>query len=144
MTDNTSPTRNDVILSWTVHLARQHPCKLVCSLGLVALAACAGFWVIGLLGSLAVITVMTASLADFLFPVRFELTPDGAACKMLFKSAQINWSCVRRCYLDDSGVKLSPLAGVSRLEAFRGVYLRFNGNQQQVISAVKTLRGDQC
>lgn len=59
---------------------------------------------------------------------------------MLLKSSEIKWANVKRCYLDDFGVKLSPLDRVSRVEAFRGVYLRFGDNQNEVIEAVKALR----
>lgn len=133
-----------VILSWTVHLAREYPTKFACSLAITFFAATIGYWAIGLLGAAAVAVVMFGSLADFLFPVRYEITTEGAACKMLLKSAQIRWGSVRHCYLDDFGVKLSPLAYRSRLEAFRGVYLRFGGNQEQVVEAVKSARAGLC
>jgi hypothetical protein len=59
---------------------------------------------------------------------------------MIFKTSEIKWTSVKRCYLDDFGVKLSPLDRKSRLEAFRGVYLRFGDNQNQVIETVKSLK----
>lgn len=83
---------------------------------------------------------LVASLSDFLFPVTYFITPHGASCKMLLKSSEIKWANVRRCYLDDCGVKLSPLDRTSRVEAFRGVYLRFGDNQDEVIKIVKSLR----
>ena len=127
-------------LRWTVHLALEHPLKLLCSLGAVAFACAAAHWAIGPLGALAVAVALIGSLADFLFPVTYEITPDRAACRMLFKRAEIEWRNVRRCYLDQGGVKLSPLDRLSRLEAFRGVYLRFNGNREQVVEAVRAMR----
>ncbi len=83
---------------------------------------------------------MMASLSDFLFPVQFEIRPDRVGCRMLFKSSEIKWADVKRCYLDDQGIKLSPLDRISRLEAFRGVYLRFADNEAEVVEAVKSLR----
>jgi len=134
----------DLILRWRVHLASEHPGKLLCSLGLAALASAAAYHALGPLGSAAVALALIGSLADFLFPVTYEITAHRAACRMLIKRAEIEWRSVRRCYVDQAGVKLSPLEGPSRLEAFRGVYLRFNGNREQVIDAVHAMKGDQC
>lgn len=62
---------------------------------------------------------------------------------MFLKGTEIKWENVKRCYVDDLGVKLSPLDRASRIEAFRGVYLRFGDNQDAVIEAVKSLRQTQ-
>ncbi|MGC8864059.1 MAG: hypothetical protein ACP5R5_14980 [Armatimonadota bacterium] len=142
--DAQTSSQTDVILRWTVHLAPEHPLKLVFSLGLIALACVAAQRVIGLLGACAVGAALGGSLADFLFPVTYEITPKGVVCRMLLKQAEITWPEVRRCYLDDYGIKLSPLERPSRLEAFRGVYLRFAGNKEQVIEAVRAMRRGRC
>jgi len=138
--EQTCFTPHDAILRWTVHLAPERPVKLLCALGVVAFACFAAHWAIGVLGSLAVAVALVGSLADFLFPVTYEITSDRATCRMLLKRAEVQWRNVRRCYLDQTGVKLSPLDRRSRLEVFRGVYLRFNGNREQVIETVKAMR----
>ena len=130
----------ETILRWTVHLAPEHPLKLLCTLGVLASACVAAYWAIGPLGAVAVAVALVGSLADFLFPVTYEITPERAACRMLFKRGEIEWRNVRKCFLDAGGIKLSPLDRQSRLEAFRGVYLRFNGNREQVIDAVRAVR----
>jgi len=134
----------DASLTWTLHLARKHPAKLALCIGTGAFAIAAGFIGLGPLGAAAVAVVMLGAASDFLFPVRFEITSEGAVCKTLLKSSRIAWDQVSRCYLDDEGVKLSPLDRASRLEAFRGVYLRFAGNREQVIEAVKRMRAQTC
>ena len=87
---------------------------------------------------------MLGAMADFWFPISYEISSDGARCKMLLKSSEIKWNNVKRCYLDNDGVKLSPLDTLSRREAFRGIYLRFNGNKDTVIETVKSLKAEQC
>lgn len=139
---SSSNVTDDVVLSWTVHLARAHPTRSALSLVLCALACSAGYAAIGPAGALVTAIVLLGSLADFLFPVRYVLTENGASCKMLFKAAEIQWTAVKRCYVDDLGLKISPLGRRSRLEAFRGVYLRFAGNRDEVIAAVRALRGE--
>lgn len=131
---------NDIVLSWSVHLARENPARLLFSLGMIALASAAGYYVIGPVGAVATAVAIAASIADFLFPMNYVLTADGAECGMLFKKSEIRWENVKHCYLDGGGIKLSPLDRRSKLEAFRGVYLKFQGNEEQVTNAVRSLR----
>ena len=128
------------VLSWTVHLARQRPAMTIASVIFIALASAGGFVAIGPAAGLLVAVVLVGFLSDFLFPMTYHITTENATCRMLLNRTEIRWADVRRCYLDDHGVKLSPLDRVSRLEAFRGVYLRFQGNEDKVIEAVKSLR----
>ena len=137
-------SEEEIILRWNVHLALEHPAKLILSIILTVVACAAGYWAIGPFGAIAAAVVMLSSLADFLFPMTYEITPQSATCKMLFKCATVRWEDVRRCYVDSLGVKLSPLDRQSKLEAFRGVYLRFRDNQEQVIKVVKKLRIQHC
>lgn len=128
------------VMSWTVHLARRHPAKTLVAVGFIAAASIFGYLAISIYAAVAVGLAVMASLSDFLFPVQFEIRPDRVGCRMLFKSSEIKWADVKRCYLDDQGIKLSPLDRISRLEAFRGVYLRFADNEAEVVEAVKSLR----
>jgi hypothetical protein len=135
-----STVEDQAILSWTVHLACTQPAKSIVSVAFICAATTAGCFVAGPFAAGLVAAALVASLADFLFPVRYVITRDKASCKMLAKGTEIRWADVKRCYLDNCGVKLSPLDRVSRLEAFRGVYLRFAGNKDEVIEIVKSLR----
>jgi hypothetical protein len=49
------------------------------------------------------------------------------------------WSQYRSCYPDKNGVLLSPFVRPSRLENFRGTYIRFWNNREEVVSFVKTM-----
>lgn len=134
------PAPPQPVMSWSIHLARQNPAKTLVSMAFAVFATVLGYVAIGPYAAVIVGAAVLISLSDFLLPVRFELWPDRAVCRMLLKSAEIKWADVKQCYLDDYGVKLSPLGTASRLEAFRGVYLRFADNEPEVIKAVKELR----
>ncbi|MGQ9454535.1 MAG: hypothetical protein ACUVT8_02700 [Armatimonadota bacterium] len=137
--ENTLPTE-PIIIAWTVHLAPTNRAKLLTTLVCILIAAVAAGYVIGIIGSIAVIFALASSLSEFLFPVTYEITPSKAVCKMLFKRSEIKWSQVKKCYIDEEGIKLSTIGRPSRLEAFRGIYLRFNDNRDHVIEAVKQVR----
>lgn len=132
--------REDVVLSWTVHLARENPIRLLTALIAIMSTVAFAYYVIGLAGAIAAAFMMLSALADFLFPVTFVLNSEGAEARMLLKKAAISWGNVKRYYLDNQGIKLSPLDRVTRIEAFRGVYLRFKDNKEEVIATVKSLR----
>jgi len=135
-----SRVEDQAILTWTVHLARIQPAKTAVSVAFVCAATAAGWVLVGPFVAVLVAAALIASLADFLLPVHYVISRDKALAKMIGRVSEIKWQDVKRCYLDDSGVKLSPLDRVSRLEAFRGVYLRFAGNEDEVIETVKALR----
>jgi hypothetical protein len=86
-------------------------------------------------GVLAAI-LLTASVGDYLFPLTFALSESGVEARGLIHRRRMSWNQVRRVVRDDLGVKLSPLPRPSRLDAFRGIYLWFDGNADDVMAAI--------
>jgi hypothetical protein len=86
--------------------------------------------------------LLISSLADFLFPVRYEINERGASVRTLLGRTFIEWERVRKYYLDDHGIKLSPLIKPGRLEAYRGVYLKFGSRRDEITEAVRRIRDD--
>jgi len=116
-----------VLAEWTVHLARLQPAKLVgIAAGMIAAFAlgCMAFesWVGGALGA----GLVSSAVAEFLLPIRYRLTTDAAHCSYGLARLMIPWQSVRRVIVGSSSLRLSPFAGPSRLDAFRGVELRWD------------------
>ena len=131
------------ILSWSVHLITRQP-KRLAQIGLILLAVFAlglcvfhSVWL-----GLAPMLALLFSLSEFIFPVRYTLTPQSAAVRHGLTALEIRWPDVRHAYLTDDGIKLSPLqAKNSPFESLRGVFLRFDdGNRDAVIAAVRRFR----
>jgi len=100
-----------------------------------------GHFRLSVIPSLVFGVVLVAALSELFFPIHYRLTPTGAYRRNFLSATQIEWRHVRKCYLAPDGIKLSPLRRQTRLEAFRGVFLRFgNGNSEEVMAAVKRLR----
>ena len=133
---NTEP-----ILTWKVHLLRDEPRKLLLILPVIAfsLLVCFSTFRSPLL-MVIVLFLFCSSLADFLFPVRYEIDEQGASARTLFSRTYIEWSRVKKYYTDGLGIKLSPLNTQGRLTAFRGVYLRFGDRKDEVIEVVRRMR----
>jgi len=86
----------------------------------------------GLLG----ILILGGSLLSFFLPTDYVLTDLTVARRYLGIDQQRKWSEFRSYYPDKNGVLLSPFPGPSRLENFRGMYLRFEGNRDEVLAIV--------
>lgn len=80
---------------------------------------------------------VTGSLYRYFVPFRYELYEHelvvSAPCYRLTKP----WADFRSFYVDNNGVLLSPFAKPSRLENFRGVYVRFGANRAEVLDFIK-------
>lgn len=130
--------RPTVLLTWRLHLAAQQPAKAVLVGACVVLTGvCAQLSLHNPWLTLASSLLLVSSVADFLFPVRYTLTTAGAEVRSWVSAQAIAWEKVRRCYQDAEGLKLSPLPRLTRLERFRGVYLRFAGNREEVLAVVQ-------
>lgn len=90
-----------------------------------------------LLTGLAVI-IMLGSLSSFFLPTYYELDQKKVKIKFFFTNREREWSAFRSFYVDKNGVLLSPFAGRSRLENFRGVYVRFSQNKDQVVDFIRS------
>lgn len=83
------------------------------------------------------LVVLFASVAKFYFPTYFRLTVDEAIIKSSTQTVAKKWSEFRSYYPDKNGVLLSPFVDKSRLENFRGIYLMFQNNNDDVMKIVK-------
>jgi len=135
-------TTDEVVSAWTVHLLRGRAARLPRILVCAAFVLVCGLLLFHnpLLASLPVLALLL-SLSEFLFPVRYTLTRRGAWARHGLMTLEIAWADVRHAYLAPDGIKLSPIVKPNaRLEPLRGVFLRFAGNEEAVIAAVRRLR----
>ena len=124
-------------LQWTTHPLRRKP--------LVAVFVTVFILVIGFLvllttdsktfGTLALV-VLFASLAKFYLPTRYKLTDRRLMVKTTTQTVYKDWSQFRSFYADKNGVLISPFIQPSRLENFRGIYLIFESNKDEVMRFV--------
>jgi len=122
---------------WRVHLARRRPTQAAAAVAVIT-AAClaAGFGFQSLLLGILAAALLIASISDYLFPLTFTLTAEAAEARGPLHRRRLAWTNVRRVSRDDLGVKLSPLPQPSRLDAFRGIYLWFADNADDVMAFV--------
>ena len=132
---------SEPIMAWKVHLLREEPSKVLLIAPVVLASLLVSYILFHSLLSPAVALILFAcALSDYVFPVRYEITDRGASARTLTGRTFVTWDEVKKYYLDDRGIKLSTLGRPGRLEAYRGVYLRFGGNRDEVIRAVRRMR----
>jgi hypothetical protein len=84
------------------------------------------------------VVIMLGSLSPFFLPTYYELDDEKIKVKFFFNTKEKKWSMFRSFYVDKNGVLLSPFERPSRLENFRGLYVRFNQNKDEVVDFVKS------
>ena len=83
------------------------------------------------------IIFVTGSLYRYFVPFRYEFYEHQLVVSAPFYQLTKPWSGFRSFYVDNNGVLLSPFTKPSRLENFRGTYVRFGTNRSEVIDFIK-------
>ncbi len=125
------------VLTFSLHLARRHPRRAAAAIALILAASlAAGYGLRSALLGLIAGLLLVASISDFLFPLHFQLTEKGVAARGRLHHRYLAWDLVRRVSRDKLGVKLSPLPRPSRLDAYRGIYVWFEDNSEEVMAYI--------
>jgi len=137
-----SDTQTDPVqeqtLSWVSHPFVRSTGKSIIAVSAVTVSLFFGAWymesiVFGALTGL----VMFGSLAKFFLPTTYTFDPENVTVKTLTQTYTRPWSMFRSFYTDKNGVLLSPFIAPSRLENFRGLYMTFDNNRDEVLAIVK-------
>ena len=130
-------------LEWTVRLWESAPERRWIVL-LVAFG-CAGLgWALfhAVLLALVGFAAIAGSTTEYWLPLRYKVDPAGASVRCGIGVTEIRWPDVKRIAETEVGMRLSPLKRPTRLAEFRGVFLRYAGNRDEVLEYVNSLRGE--
>jgi len=83
------------------------------------------------------LSMMLAMIRQWFLPTRIRLDADGVTVRLLGMVRRRKWTQIKRASADRRGVLLSPFAYATRLELFRGIYLRFSGNRAEVLNFIR-------
>jgi len=131
MVDNTK-------LEWTVHPLKAN---WKVSIGLIVFLIAINIAIYLSFDSLTFlflsIVFLFGSLSSFFLPTTYILNDEGITVKSIFRKSTKNWSYYKSYYPEKKGVFLSPFSHPSRLENFRGLFVRFNNNRAEVVDFIK-------
>ncbi len=126
-------------LRWESHpLRRERPAKSTLLVALIlasATAAAVGFehWFYGVFS----LGALTASLSRYFFATRYVLDGAGVSSEHLGFKQRRSWAEFRRADEHRDGIFLRPSVRPGRLDSFRGVFLRFAQNREDVVRFVR-------
>lgn len=118
-------------LHWTDWPAARAPKKAVfaaCVIGLTTVGIVAMDWLLGLIGTL----LLLSSVSDFLFPTRFAITGDGVQVRSLLRVANRPWDRLGAWRAFPGGFVVSGSSPSKLLRRLRGVELRCPGQESEV------------
>ncbi len=127
-------TANDAssqaLMEWTVHLAPRYPFKAALTICVIVVTFAFGWVWANPLIAIAAGAFLLGAVSEFLFPVRYRLTAEGAeAVGFLFRRF-VPWHQVHRLVLLANGIRLSPFRFSSPLEPFRSLTLHWVGDEK--------------
>jgi hypothetical protein len=129
-------------MQWTVKLWARDPGKRYAILAAACMAGLLGWMVFAQpLMALVGFGAILAGTTDFWLPQRYTLDGNGAHMRCGISVTSIQWSAVKRAIHTSHGLQLSPLEKTGRMDSFRGVYLRYAENREEVLETVKRLWG---
>ena len=80
---------------------------------------------------------LAGALYKYFVPFRYQFDNHKVTIQSFRYRFDQDWTNFHSFYIDRNGILLSPFAQPSRLENFRGVYVRFGNNKGDVIDFVK-------
>ena len=121
-------------LSWFSHPAKERP---VAAAVVFFLMLAIYYYVYSVTESpvmvLVAVLVFLISLSTFFFPTRYTVNEKMVTIKYLYTSKERNLSAFRTIFPGRRGVLLSPFLGPSRLENYRGFYLRYGKDNKEEV-----------
>jgi len=133
------PISSESFLKWSTH-----PVKKKTLVSILVILFLFFIWILvylttqSLFFTVLSVIILLGSLSSFFLPTHYELDEKKIKIKYFLATREKNWSMFRSFYADKNGVLLSPFEKPSRLENFRGIYIRFNQNKDQVVDFVKS------
>ncbi|OGC78757.1 MAG: hypothetical protein A2145_03475 [candidate division Zixibacteria bacterium RBG_16_40_9] len=129
---------SEVSVKWVVHPLKKNKKKTFLLVLILIVVWGSVYWYTLSLGYLLLaIFILVASLSAYFFPTVYELTKEKVTVKYVATRKEKTWDFFRSFYADKNGVFLSPFPKPSRLENFRGLYLRYNDNKEEVLNFVR-------
>jgi hypothetical protein len=130
---------DEVVLRWATHpIKRSTKVSILVILFLFVVWSLVYLTTFSLLLTIVSVVIMLGSLSSFFLPTYYELDDKKIKVKFFFNTKEKEWSMFRSFYVDKNGVLLSPFEQPSRLENFRGLYVRFNQNKDEVVDFVRS------
>ena len=123
---------------WVVHPLFDSPKKSVFLVSFLIFLLVGIQFLFGSLGiTLLSIVFLFGSLRQYFLPFRYEVYNNQITVSSFLSKQDRAWNEFRSYYVDQHGILLSPFPKPSRLENFRGIYVRFGLDRSMVLDLIQ-------
>jgi len=124
---------------WVVHPLFDSPKKSVFLVFFLIFLLVGIQFLFGSLGiTLLSIVFLFGSLRQYFLPFRYEVYNNQITVSSFLSKQDRAWNEFRSYYVDQHGILLSPFPKPSRLENFRGIYVRFGLDRSMVLDLIQS------
>jgi hypothetical protein len=121
------------MLSWHYHPASKNKRKTAIAITVICLFGLFVWWYTQLvIFAFLAAVILIASLGVFFFPTKYTLTEEDLTVEFLGTKQVKKWDGFARAEPERNGIFLSPFARKDFLENYRGIFMRYNGNKEEV------------
>ena len=125
-------------IKWTVFPMKEHLGKAILFWVVLVFTVWAVSWNLqNVLMTLVATLVLLGALTSFYLPTTYSANADGVSWKRLTGGKKLEWTRVRSVVDEREGLFLSPYPVKSRMENFRGIYLPYRRNREELLAVVK-------
>ncbi|MFO8061737.1 MAG: hypothetical protein R6U31_02295 [bacterium] len=123
---------------WVSHPVQDNDSKMnILAYAGVLIIIFGGFMWLGFSGILLALVIILLTLTPYFVPTKYSIDSEGVTVKYLFQKKKYPWERFRNYYADSKGILLSPFERPSRLENFRGIYVRYGRYKKEVTDIIE-------
>lgn len=122
---------------WISHPVKESVKKnIIAAAGIIVILA-GGFIWLYIPGVLLGLLIIMLTLLPYFLPTKYIIDEKGVEVHYMFQKKMHKWQMFRSYYNDENGILLSPFRRPSRLENYRGLYVRFGSHKQKITELIK-------
>ncbi len=125
-------------LTWVSHPVKESIKKNIIALFGIIVILVGGFIWLYIPGVLMGIVIILLTLLPYFMPTKYSIDEQGIRVQYMFQNRLYEWKHFRSFYIDENGVLMSPFSSPSRLENFRGIYVRYGDKKKEIIELIKS------
>lgn len=125
------------IMRWRYHPVREGGGRLLAVIAFLIGVPLLFGWLYGPFFVILSLVILGGSLGTYFLPTEYILYSGGLETRFIGVTRRFAWDQFRSFYPDRNGVLLSPFPVPSRLENFRGLFVRFGANRDAVLAVVR-------
>lgn len=125
-------------LTWVSHPVKESIKKNIIALLGIIIILVGGFIWLYIPGVLMGFVIILLTLLPYFMPTKYSIDEHGIRVQYMFQNKLYEWKHFRSFYIDENGVLMSPFSSPSRLENFRGIYVRYGDKKKEIIELIKS------